>query len=80
MTRVNELGLCNKVQGLWSLPKKYSKYRVFSCDVMVAILLSLIKGTAVMLVFLTNRLGIELYYHTVLSFLLFRGKVRLLIR
>ena len=43
---------------------------MFSCDVMVAILVSLIKGTAAILVFLTNRLGIELYYHTEVSFLL----------
>ena len=36
-------------------------YRVFSCDVTAAMLVSLNKGTAAMLVSPTNPLGIELY-------------------
>ena len=38
-------------------------YRVFSCDVTVAMLLFLNNGTASMMVFLANPTGIELYYN-----------------
>ena len=46
--------------------------RVFSCDVTVAMLLSLNKGTAVMLVSLTNSPGIELYSYANVFFCLFK--------
>ena len=54
-------------------------YRVFSLDVMVAMLVSLNKGTVAMLVYQTNPLGIELYYHANVFFC-FGGKTRLLIK
>ena len=58
--------------------KNPAKNRVFSRDVMVAMLVSLNKGTAAVLVSPTNPPGIELYYHANLFFC-FGGKTRLLI-
>ena len=51
-------------------------YRVFSRDVTAAMLVSLNKGTAAMLVSPTNPPGIELYYHANLFFC-FGGKTSL---
>ena len=51
---------------------------MFSRDVTAAILVSLNKGTAAMLVFSTNPPGIELFYHANVIFC-FGGKTRLLI-
>ena len=44
-------------------PIKYQRNRMFSRDVLAAMLMSLNKGMAAMLVSPTNSLGIELYYH-----------------
>ena len=52
--------------------------RVFSRDVTAAMLVSLNKGTAAMLVSATNPLGIELFCHANVFFC-FGGKTRLLI-
>ena len=49
-------------------------YKVFSCDVTVAMLVSLNKGTAVMLVSPTNPLGTELYSYAN-SFFYFASKM-----
>ena len=54
----------------------YLGYRVFSRDVTAAMLVSLNKGTAAMLVSPTNPPGIELYYHANLFFC-FGGKTSL---
>ena len=55
-------------------------YRVFSCDVMAAMLVFLNDGMAAMMVFLTNPLGIEFYYHAnVLFCFWWKNKVTLLI-
>ena len=43
-------------------------YRVFSCTLMVAMLVSLNKGTVAMLVFPTNPGGIKLYSYANVSF------------
>ena len=53
-------------------------YRVFSRDFTAAMLVSLNKETAAMLVYPTYPLGIELYYHANVFFC-FGGKTRLLI-
>lgn len=50
------------------------KCRAFSCDVTVAMLVFLNNGTAVVMVFLTNPPGIELYYRK--RFLLFQWRTK----